>query len=117
MAIKTGQSNKQLSLEKLYVNRTVGRSASPEEQKRQISLKRQQSKNIYAALKKGPLTTNQLRSYAAQYNTRIKELRDWLRNSGMTIDCIPQKGGNNIYKLCPFAGSRYQAELMRKQKE
>ena len=106
---------KQLSLERLYVNRTVCQSESTVERQRQVTIKRKQAKSIFAALKKGPLTTEQLSTMARQYNTRIKELRDWLRQSGQTIDCIPVKGGNNRYELKPFAGSRYQAELMKKQ--
>jgi len=110
-----GEHQKQLSFERFYVNRTVGQSENPGQRQKQITIKRKQAKNIFAELKKGSLTTSQLREMAAQYNARIKELRDWLRQFGQTIDRIPVKGGNNRYILRAFAGSRYQAELMKKQ--
>jgi len=116
-SILTKQPGRQLSLENLYVNRTVGLSAAPAERRKQIALKKQQARNIYRALQSGPITTEQLSQMACQYNTRIREIRQWLRQSGQTIDCIPQTGGNNLFKIVPFAGSRYQAELMRKQKK
>lgn len=79
---------------------------------------KRQAQAIYAALKRGPLCTNDLRSMAAQYNARIRELREWLAESGMTIDVTAKgKDGNNRYELRAFAGSRYQAELMARQKK
>jgi hypothetical protein len=77
-----------------------------------------QAQAIYSALKRGPLWTNDLRAMAAQYNARLKEIREMLRKSGMTID-VTAKGrdGNNRYALRPFAGSRYQAERMARQKK
>lgn len=102
---------KQLSLERLYVNRTVRQT--PTEPQKLLHLK-QQAINIYKALLERPLYTMDLRAMACQYGTRIKELREWLRQTGKTIDCIPQSGGNNIYRIVPFHGSRYQAELMTK---
>jgi len=78
---------------------------------------KRQAEAIYAALKRGPLWTNDLRSMVAQYNSRLKELRAWLRGSGMTVDMTAKaKDGNNRYELRPFAGSKYEAHLMARQK-
>jgi hypothetical protein len=92
----------------IQVNATVPAQIAPR-------LKRQ-AQAIYAALKHGPLWTNDLRAMAAQYNARIRELREWLAASGQTID-VTAKGrdGNNRYELRPLAGSRYQAEQMARQ--
>ena len=77
---------------------------------------KRQAAAILAALRRGPLWTNDLRAMAAQYNARIKELRAHLREFGQTIDMTAKgKDGNNRFELRPFAGSRYQAELMAKQ--
>jgi hypothetical protein len=39
-----------------------------------------------------------------------------LADRGMTVDCMFRgKDGNNRYELRPFAGSKYQAELMARQ--
>jgi len=99
---------KQLSFENLKVNTIVPVEMAPR-------LKRQ-TQAIYRALQAGPLWTRNLRAMAAQYNARIKELRDYLREFGETID-VTAKGrdGNNRYELRPFAGSRYEAELMARQ--
>lgn len=79
---------------------------------------KRQAQAIYAALKRGPLWTNDLRSMVAQYNARIRELRTWLAKSGMTVDMTAKgKDGNNRYEIKPFAGSRYEAELMAKQRK
>lgn len=100
---------KQLSFENLPVNSTVPIEMAPR-------LKRQ-AQAIYRALQAGPLWTRNLRAMAAQYNARIKELRDYLRELGETIDVTAKgKDGNNRYELRPFAGSRYEAELMKRQK-
>jgi hypothetical protein len=106
----------QLSFERLYqpparvepqLNRTVPAAAAPR--------LKSQTQYIYRLLKAGPVTTNQLRSIACQYNARISELRKYLREFGQTIDCIGRaKDGNNTYALRAFAGSNYQAELMAK---
>ena len=78
---------------------------------------KRQAEAIYAALKRGPLWTNDLRAMVAQYNARIKEIRKFLMPQGVTIDMTAKgKDGNNRYELRPFAGSRYQAELMARQK-
>ena len=77
---------------------------------------KRQAQTILSALKRGPLWTNDLRSMAAQYNARLKELRDFLRFQGRTIDMtVKSKDGNNRFELRPFAGSRYEAELMARQ--
>ena len=79
---------------------------------------KRQTEAIYAALKRGPLWTNDLRSMVAQYNARVRELRTWLAKSGMTVDMtFKGKDGNNRYELRALAGSRYQAELMARQKK
>jgi hypothetical protein len=94
--------------ERITVNPSVPIETAPRLKK--------QAKHILAALKRGPLWTNDLRSMAAQYNARIKELRDRLQEFGLTVDMTAKgKDGNNRYELKPFAGSRYQAELMAKQ--
>lgn len=83
----------------------------------QPRLKRQ-AEAILTALRRGPLWTNDLRAMVAQYNARLKELRDFLRSQGQTIDMTAKgKDGNNKYELRPFAGSRYQAELMARQQK
>lgn len=70
---------------------------------------------VYRRLIEGPVTTGELSNLAAQYNARIKELRDWLRPAGWTVDKIrSQTQANNTYAIRPFAGSKYQAMLMRK---
>lgn len=77
---------------------------------------KRQAEAIYAALERGPLWTNDLRAMVAQYNARIRELRQWLAKSGMTVDMTYKgKDGNNRYEIKPFAGSRYQAGLMARQ--
>jgi len=112
----------QLSLENMYLNRSVSpppqfacaNKQRGEAVKIQKRLKHQ-AKIILAELKKGPVTTNQLRSMAGQYNARIKELRVYLREFGQTIDMTQRDpGGNNKFEIRPFAGSRYQAELLRR---
>jgi len=100
--------NKQPTFETLRTNITVPVEMSPR-------LKRQ-TQAIYRALQAGPLWTRNLRAMAAQYNARIKELRDYLREFGETIDVTAKgKDGNNRFELRPFAGSRYEAELMTRQ--
>lgn len=77
---------------------------------------KRQAQVIYRSLKQRPLYTNDLRSIAAQYNSRIKELRVWLREFDMTIDMTKRSSdGNNRFELRPFNGSKYQAYLMAKQ--
>jgi hypothetical protein len=78
---------------------------------------KRQAATILAALRRGPLWTNDLRSMVAQYNARIKELRVYLyREFGTTVDMTARgRDGNNRYELRPFAGSRYEAELMARQ--
>jgi hypothetical protein len=44
---------------------------------------------IYKALCRGALRTEQLIHFAAQYNARVKELRDWLRLLGNGV--VPQQ--------------------------
>ena len=112
---------KQLSFENLAqrrapsAERVVPNPSAPVEIRPRL---KRQAEAIYAALKRGPLWTNDLRSMVAQYNARIKELRAWLRASGMTIDMTARgKDGNNRYEIKPFAGSRYQAELMQRQRK
>jgi len=76
-----------------------------------------QASEILRLLKAGPVWTNDLRRIAAQYNARIRELREQLRLSGMTVDCtFHGKDGNNRYEIKPFHGSNYEAYLMSKQK-
>jgi len=71
---------------------------------------------IYDHLRTGPIWTDQLALIARQYNARINELRAWLQGYGLTIDLVEKgDGGNNKYKITPFAGSRYQAHLMARQ--
>jgi len=104
---------KQLTFENLRLNRSVPRTG-PAAVKIQKRLKHQ-AKVILAELKQGPLTTNQLRSMAGQYNSRINELRHYLREFGKTIDMTERDpNGNNKYEIRPFSGSRYQAELLRR---
>ncbi len=100
---------KQMTFENLRTNPTVPKADV-------LRLKRQ-AIAIYNHLKAGPMTTEQLNLIAHQYNARINELRRWLKGYGLTIDCIAHdRHGNNTYKLVPFAGSRYQAQLMARQK-
>lgn len=109
--------NKQLSFENLgQTSPTVTPNPSAPVEIRP-RLKRQ-AEAIYAALKRGPLWTNDLRSMVAQYNARIRELRIYLMKSGQTVDMTAKcKNGNNRYELRSFAGSRYEAELMARQKK
>ncbi len=116
-ATRMNHNIKQLSFEHLEktrrasepaVNRTVPVEDAPR--------LKDQTRAIHAALQRGPLYTNQLAAMARQYNARIKELRDYLRPQGLTVDMTARGGdGNNRYELRPFAGSHYQAELMAKQ--
>ena len=107
-------TNPQLTFESLRLNPTVN-PILYSENKIQVRLKHQ-AQVIYKALKAGPVWTAQLRAIAAQYNARIKELRECLQEFDMTIDCtFRSSDGNNRYELRPFHGSRYQAELITKQ--
>ena len=72
---------------------------------------------IYRRLLAGPVTTGELIEMAAQYNARIKELRDWLKDHGLTVDKIGSKTqANNRYAIRPLVGSKYQAMQMRKNR-
>lgn len=76
-----------------------------------------QALRIYKALLAGPLWTGDLMEFGAQYNARVKELRDWLRQYGLTIDRVTvNQNGKNRYELRPYAGSRYQRLLLAKRK-
>jgi len=102
------RQTKQLSFENLKVNTTVPVEMAPR-------LKRQ-TQAIYRALQAGPLWTRNLRAMAAQYNARLKELREHLREFGTTVDMTARGAdGNNRFELRPFAGSKYQTELMARQ--
>jgi len=90
----------------MKVNRTV-------EEKDRPRLSRQ-AQEIYEALQRGPMRTSQLVQLAVQYNARLKEVRDYLRADGLTVDCVFGDAGNNLYEIRPFAGSRYQHELLKK---
>jgi len=100
----------QLTFENLKVNRTVPSADS-------ARLKRQ-AVAVYKALLDGPKWTFELLRIACQYNARIKELRDWLAEFGLTIDCIEHaESGNNLYKITDFHGSNYQEMLMAKSRK
>lgn len=106
---------KQLSFEHLSQTSPKPNPSAPVEIRPRL---KHQAETILAALRRGPLWTNDLRSMVAQYNARIKELRDYLLPQGRTIDMTAKgKDGNNRYEIKPFNGSRYQAELMKKQKK
>jgi len=98
----------QLTFENLKHNVSV-----PRADRRRLG---RQAMAIYSILKAGPVWTEQLGIIAKQYNARIKEIRDWLREFGMTVDCTYRgDDGNNRYELRPFHGSNYQRHLMAKQ--
>jgi hypothetical protein len=110
---------KQLSFENLQHTQRITRDAIRPNASAPLEIAprlKHQAAAILAALKRGPLWTNDLGRIAKQYNARIKELRDHLRPQGLTIDMTAKgKDGNNRYELRPFAGSRYEAELERKR--
>jgi hypothetical protein len=73
---------------------------------------------IYRRLQAGSITTDELSRLAAQYNARLKEIRNWLRPQGLTVDiAFHSDTGNNHYEIRPFHGSRYEAELMSRQRK
>jgi hypothetical protein len=75
-----------------------------------------QAMKIYERLKWGPVTTSELSKMAAQYGARIKEIREMLAASGLTVDMVKRDpAGNNLYKIRPFHGSNYERELMARQ--
>ena len=77
---------------------------------------KQQTQAVYHRLLEGPITTGELSNIAPQYNARIKELRDWLREFGLTVEKISSAGqANNTYAIRRFEGSKYQAMQMRKK--
>jgi len=97
----------QLTFENLKTNRTVPEAETARLKKQTVA--------IYRALQAGPKWTFELLKIACQYNARIKELRDWLAEFGMTIDAIEhEQSGNNLYKITELHGSGYQASLMAK---
>jgi len=56
--------------------------------------------------------TRQLRHAAAQYQARLSELRKWLIEYGLTIDCTGRGvAGDNRYEIVPLQGSRYEKRL------
>lgn len=99
----------QMTFENLNCNRTV-----PDADCRRL---KRQAVEIYEALAAGPKWTFELLRIACQYNARIKELRDWLAEFGLTIDCIEHdSGGNNLYKITDLHGSNYQQMQMAKSR-
>jgi hypothetical protein len=76
-----------------------------------------QTTEIYERLKRGPVWTNELAGIGKQYNARIKELRNFLSASCMTVDMTFQgPDGNNRYEIKPLAGSNYQKQLIARGK-
>ena len=74
-----------------------------------------QARRIYQRLQEGPVSTGELAGMAAQYNARIKELRDYLRDFGLTVDRVSHNPrGDNRYILRSFHGSNYEKTLMAK---
>lgn len=59
--------------------------------------------------------TNELRTAAPQYNARLWEVRNWLKDSGLTID-ITKKGdnGNCKYQIVELEGSNYERLLKKR---
>ena len=59
--------------------------------------------------------TPELRAVAAQYQSRLSELRAWLAKYGLTIDKIRRsERGNYKYEVREFEGSNYQRLLRKK---
>jgi hypothetical protein len=89
-------------------NRTVAEADRP-----RLS---RQAREILSLLRQGPIRTSELAAIGRQYNARLREVRDFLRPDGQTVDMIERDpGGNNRYAIRPFHGSWYEAELMKKQ--
>lgn len=110
---------KQLSFEKEYVS-FKGKSEKPKvnvtAEKAEHKRLKHQAAVIINMLRAGPVWTNELRAVAAQYNARLKEIRELLASQGLTVDCTFRgKDGNNRYEIKPMHGSRYQAKLMQRQ--
>lgn len=100
----------QLTFDNLTCNRSVPEADSDRLKRQAIA--------IYDKLLEGPMWTTDLLRIACQYNARIKELRDWLGEFGLTIDCIEHgENGNNLYEIRELHGSNYQAMLMAKQRK
>lgn len=77
-----------------------------------------QAAEILKRLRKRPVWTHELRDIAAQYNARIREIREQLMPLGETVDRTAKGGdGNNCYEIRPFHGSKYEAYLMAKQRK
>lgn len=62
-----------------------------------------------------PVWTQELRAAAAQYSARLWEIRNWLKDFGLTIDCVERDSyGNHKFIVTELAGSNYERLLRRK---
>lgn len=101
----------------LTVNNSTanGLTVNPSVEASQRAHLKAQAVAIYKRLLDGPVTTGELVEMAAQYNARIKELREWLYPMGWTVDKISSNTqANNRYAIKPLFGSKYQRLQMRK---
>ena len=90
---------------------------NPSVTRTEIRRLKHQADEIYMRLRKGPVWTSELSFIAKQYNARIKEIREMLRDSGMTVDCtFKGRDGNNRYEIRPIHGSNYQKSLMKRHR-
>lgn len=59
--------------------------------------------------------TNELRAAAAQYSARLWEVRNYLKDFGLTIDCVDRDShGNHKFVVTDLEGSRYAKLLKRR---
>lgn len=59
--------------------------------------------------------TQELRAAAAQYSARIWELRNYLKDFGLTIDCLERDShGNHKFVVTQLEGSNYEKRLKRR---
>jgi len=89
---------------------------NPSVPKGKIGRVKPQAAEILNKLRNNPLSTKELVSIAPQYNARINEIRYWLAKIGETVDCFVDDDGNNYYRIVPLHGSKYQKNLMERQK-
>jgi hypothetical protein len=105
-------AEKQLNLfaepNRIKLNRSV-----PEADRPRLS---RQARQILDLLRRRSIRTNELATIGRQYNARLKEVRDYLRPDGLTVDMVEKHSrGNNRYAIRSFHGSHYESELMSRQ--
>jgi len=108
---------KQLSFENLpkKQDRPAVNITAPKADEKRLG---RQALAIYNHLRAGPVWVSQMVLIARQYNSRIKEIRDWLSKEGLTIDLVDKKAnGDTCYVIRPFYGSNYQRYLMKKNQK